>query len=593
MSLNRRPIKSPMKPHQNATKFRASFRFRHCDRLFFLAAIGIVLSSSPERLEAAAPNVVTILQGQSNALFMQDGYNNYAYQSVFQPLVLALTGVPQVNEYANRYTSSNGVSVFSGTATYNSNPEDTSLWLDANGSTPATWPLGADGVSCSTYFGYVKSLYSSWTGVPLGFFRIHSEYDTKKTGADASYYSEANHRFVGLMRQATGLATTQVPVFYGSPCFWSGVTDQGLATVRSAWLAEINNSANNAHWAWGCVSDCNDMGDVSHMDATGDAQACARMGIRFARWLYDNGYSVNDLSSLPKLGPKVTRFDRVSGVSNQIDLTIQHDKGTDLIIPSGVALAGFEVFDGSNRYSGTAAQRLDSTHIRLTLSGNLSSSTTITLDYLRQNGFYGPGKLITDNWHTLSKPSYIQNALNNSTYTGLTMALRRFEDPLTIGVTDAVSLEDPPAGGASGRFEAETLTVAAQTPSVTYRLVSDARFSAGTGSFFDATAAGQFVTFDVPNIAARTYNIRIGVKTWNNKGIFQLAISRLDQQGSPTNVGSPVDEYSAGEVFTEVNLGNWAPGTTSDKAFRFTVTGKNASSTGYGLAIDYITLTPQ
>jgi hypothetical protein len=104
---------------------------------------------------------------------------------------------------------------------------------------------------------------------------------------------------------------------------------------------------------------------------------------------------------------------------------------------------------------------------------------------------------------------------------------------------------------------------------------------------------GQYVTFDVPDIAVATYDVRVGVKDWNNKGQWQLAISRLDQQGSPTNVGSPVDEYNANEVFTEVDLGNWTPGSSSDKAFRFTVTGKNASSTGYGLAFDYIRLIPQ
>jgi hypothetical protein len=142
-------------------------------------------------------------------------------------------------------------------------------------------------------------------------------------------------------------------------------------------------------------------------------------------------------------------------------------------------------------------------------------------------------------------------------------------------------------------FEAESLTVAAQTSGITYRLVSDSRFSGGEGAYFDATAASQFVTFDVPNIAARTYDVRVGMKSWNNKGIWQLAISRLDQQGSPTNLGSPVDEYTSGEVFSEVDLGHWTPGSTSDKAFKFTVTGKNAASTGYGLAIDYIKLIPQ
>jgi hypothetical protein len=67
----------------------------------------------------------------------------------------------------------------------------------------------------------------------------------------------------------------------------------------------------------------------------------------------------------------------------------------------------------------------------------------------------------------------------------------------------------------------------------------------------------------------------------------------LDQQGSPTNIGPVIDQYNANEFFTEVDLGNWTPGTTSDKAFKFTVTGKNTASAGYGLAFDYITLYPQ
>ncbi len=147
--------------------------------------------------------------------------------------------------------------------------------------------------------------------------------------------------------------------------------------------------------------------------------------------------------------------------------------------------------------------------------------------------------------------------------------------------------------GVTGWYEAETLSVAAQTAGVTYRLSSDGRFSNDTGAYFDATAVGQYVTLDLPNIAAGSYDVRIGLKNWNNKGQWQLAISRMDQQGSPTNLGSPVDQYEAGEDFTEVDLGLWSPATSSDKAFRFMVTGKNASSTGYGIALDYINLIPQ
>jgi hypothetical protein len=119
--------------------------------------------------------------------------------------------------------------------------------------------------------------------------------------------------------------------------------------------------------------------------------------------------------------------------------------------------------------------------------------------------------------------------------------------------------------------------------------------SAGAGAFFDATSPGQFVTFDVPNVAAGTYDVRIGTKSWNNKGKWQLAISRLDGVGSTSNVGPAVDEYSAGvnPIYSYVDLGNWAPGSSNDKAFRFTVTGKNTASSGYGIAIDYIELIPQ
>jgi lysophospholipase L1-like esterase len=137
-------------------------------------------------------------------------------------------------------------------------------------------------------------------------------------------------------------------------------------------------------------------------------------------------------------------------------------------------------------------------------------------------------------------------------------------------------------------FETENLSVAAQTSGITYRSSADSRFSNGNGTFFDATAINQFVTLDVPNIAAATYNVCVGVKGWNNKGTFQLAISRLDQQGSPANVGPQIDEYASGEVFPEIELGSWTPGSTSDKAVRCMITGKDASSTGYGIGLDYL-----
>ncbi len=141
------------------------------------------------------------------------------------------------------------------------------------------------------------------------------------------------------------------------------------------------------------------------------------------------------------------------------------------------------------------------------------------------------------------------------------------------------------------QFEGENLTMQASSGD-TFRVFTDTNCSNGAGAILDANAVGDYVTVVVPNVSARTYDIRIGVKELNTRGTFQLAISQAGNN-SPTNVGSPQDEYAASAAYPELDLGNWTPATTSDKWIRFTVTGKNASSTGYSIAFDYIKLIPQ
>ena len=59
------------------------------------------------------------------------------------------------------------------------------------------------------------------------------------------------------------------------------------------------------------------------------------------------------------------------------------------------------------------------------------------------------------------------------------------------------------------------------------------------------------------------------------------------------NVGAQQDAYSSAFTFSEVDLGNVTYKTSGNKVFRFTVTGKNNASNGYGTAIDYVMLTKQ
>ncbi len=139
--------------------------------------------------------------------------------------------------------------------------------------------------------------------------------------------------------------------------------------------------------------------------------------------------------------------------------------------------------------------------------------------------------------------------------------------------------------------ETESASVVGSTAGIANRIVTAPQFSGGAGSILDATAAGNYIAYLVPNVSAGSYDVRIGVKAFNSRGIVQLAIGQAGNP-SPANLGAPQDLYSASANFTELDLGTWTPATTSDKWFRFTITGKNASSSGYSECIDYIRLIP-
>ncbi len=135
--------------------------------------------------------------------------------------------------------------------------------------------------------------------------------------------------------------------------------------------------------------------------------------------------------------------------------------------------------------------------------------------------------------------------------------------------------------------ETESLIATATT---NHRLIGSSSFSGGVGTILDATVIGDSVTYTVPSVSSGSYNVKVGVKKASSRGTFQLAI------GSPTvnpvNLGATQDLYSASDSYVELDFGTWTPSSTSDKLFRFTITGKNGSSSGYSESFDYIKLTP-
>ena len=134
------------------------------------------------------------------------------------------------------------------------------------------------------------------------------------------------------------------------------------------------------------------------------------------------------------------------------------------------------------------------------------------------------------------------------------------------------------------RYETESLPGTSSGPS--YGVIDWSGFTDGVGTMFSAAAVGDNVTIPINVPAAATYNVRVGVKATNSRGILQLSVNGV-------NVGSPADEYSSvGYTWEELSLGNVALSSGS-QPFKFTVTGKNAASSAYQLTFDYITLIPQ
>ena len=115
------------------------------------------------------------------------------------------------------------------------------------------------------------------------------------------------------------------------------------------------------------------------------------------------------------------------------------------------------------------------------------------------------------------------------------------------------------------------------------------RVEAADGSIVSALRSGKigswaefFITVNQPG----TYRINVRSRTGPREAVFQLLVD-----GTP--VGQPVEDYSVeSSVAVENSVGDATFQKAGTFSFRFLVTGKNASSDGFSLSLEKITLTP-
>ncbi len=137
------------------------------------------------------------------------------------------------------------------------------------------------------------------------------------------------------------------------------------------------------------------------------------------------------------------------------------------------------------------------------------------------------------------------------------------------------------------QFEPESTAIfnASVSSGPTYRIFAYSGFTDGQGTILDATAPGQRVSIPLNIPQAGVYDVKVGTKATTTRGISQLSINGA-------NVGPAEDQYAPSETFKQFDLGTVSL-PAGNVTLVFTVTAKNAASTGYTEAFDYITITQQ
>jgi len=139
-------------------------------------------------------------------------------------------------------------------------------------------------------------------------------------------------------------------------------------------------------------------------------------------------------------------------------------------------------------------------------------------------------------------------------------------------------------GGGTTSFEAESLSFTGS--GATTSVQTDVNSSGGKWVELAGNSVGDSITFTTGSIAAGTYQLQMEWKGLTSRGILQLSVDG-------TNVGGTLDQYASAQTYPTTTFGNVTFGSTGTHTIKLTVTGKNASSTGYILSADKFIFTAQ
>lgn len=389
-------------------------------------AIAAVLAYEARWTLGPRKGVQILVTGQSNS---GNGLNDGAWHLLAQGVAwhLGALGYGVVAAYGSppAATCIHGegmypVPAFGFSGSFLNNPND--------GSDPSTWSLGTDGLAVQTW------LQADTPAADAADIAVilwpWSENDSTRQYSEKATYEAAARRFLALERGMLSRPAASLPqVWWSAIPFAYGPNDPGTQMQREVVADMAADPTQNVTVVLPQTADslprgasCDPGtglwtgGDSMHRDAVDNMRFGRLAAPLVARAILgcEGGDTITALpAGVPaKGGPVVTHVYRQSSTS--LVVTVQHDCGTDLVVPATQAAlgVGWAVMDGGTVASpgrivtATACTRLNATQLQVTLAQALANaSPACRLFYPYGTTTIGRGNVVTDNFASVTPPA--------------------------------------------------------------------------------------------------------------------------------------------------------------------------------------------